>query len=44
MSADQGTAFCIVETSGRVAGITVASVSTSPYYLVLKVTLWQYVS
>jgi len=42
--ADPGTAFCIVETSGRVAGITVASVNSSPSYLVLKVTLWQYVS
>jgi hypothetical protein len=42
--ADPGTAFCIVETSGRVAGITVASVNSSPFYLVLKVTMWQYVS
>lgn len=42
--ANQGTAFCIIETSGRVAGVTVASVGNSPYYLVLKVTTWQYVS
>lgn len=42
--ADTGTAFCIVETSGRVAGITVASVNSSPSYLVLKVTSWQDVS
>ena len=40
-SATQGTAFCVVETTGRVAGVTVTSVNGSPNYAVLKVTLWQ---
>ena len=40
----QGAAFCIEETSGRVAGITVASVGTSSSYVSLKVIVWQYVA
>jgi hypothetical protein len=40
-SATPGTAFCIVETTGRVAGVTVTSINGSPNYAVLKVTLWQ---
>jgi hypothetical protein len=40
---DQGTAVCIIETSGRVAGVTVTSVGSSPFSLVFKVTVWQYV-
>jgi hypothetical protein len=37
----QGTAFCILETTGRMAGITVTSMNNSPNYAVLQVTLWQ---
>jgi len=44
VNAVQGTAFCIEETSGRVAGITVASVGTSSSYVSLKVIVWQYVA
>jgi hypothetical protein len=41
----QGTAFCIIETSGRVAGVTVAAVGSSPSnYVNLNVTVWKYVS
>ena len=40
-SPTQGTAFCIVETTGRIAGIKVTSISNSPNYAVLQVTLWQ---
>jgi hypothetical protein len=37
-----GTAFCLVETAGRMAGVTVSSVSsTQPFYIVLNVTIWQ---
>src|SRR5579859_6711980 len=43
-SANQGTAFCIIETSGRVAGISVAAAGNTPsYYVTLKVSVWQYV-
>jgi hypothetical protein len=41
----KGNAFCIIETSGQVAGVTVAGVGTSPNnYITLKVTVWKYVS
>jgi hypothetical protein len=43
VSAVQGTSFCIIETNGRVAGVTVASVGTSSAYVSLKVTVWAYV-
>jgi hypothetical protein len=38
----QGTAFCLIETTGDMAGITVQSVNLSqqPYDIVLQVTLW----
>jgi hypothetical protein len=42
-AATAGTAFCIVET-GRVAGISVASVDSSSDYVTLKVTVWQNVT
>ena len=43
-SANQGTAFCIIETSGRVAGISVAAAGNTPsYYVTLTVSVWQYV-
>jgi hypothetical protein len=39
----QGNAFCIIETSGQVAGV--AGVGTSPNnYITLKVTVCKYVS
>jgi len=40
----QGTAFCIIETSGRVAGVTITSIGNSSAYVGLNVTLWKYVS
>jgi hypothetical protein len=44
-SVAQGTAFCIIETGGRVAGVTIATVGTSPSnYVNLSVTVWKYVS
>jgi len=45
VAATQGSVFCIIESNGSVAGITVASAGTSPsYYVDLKVTVWTYVS
>ena len=39
----QGTTLCIIETSGRVAGVTITSIGSSSQYVVLKATLWKYV-
>lgn len=39
----QGTSFCIIETSGRVAGVTVTAMGSSLSYAVLQVTVWKYV-
>jgi hypothetical protein len=39
----QGTSFCIIETSGRVAGVTVTSMGSSLSYAGLQVTVWKYV-
>jgi hypothetical protein len=37
-----GTAFCVIETTGKMAGVTVTSSSlTQPSYIVLQVTVWQ---
>ena len=38
-----GTAFCIIETSGRMAGVTITSVGNSSAYIGLEVTVWKYV-
>jgi hypothetical protein len=41
-SPNQGTAFCIIETTGRMAGVIVVSTNLSqqPYYLILHVAVW----
>jgi hypothetical protein len=45
VNATQGNVFCIIETNGSVAGITVTAAGSSPnYYVSLKVTVWKYVS
>lgn len=43
-SRDAGTAYCLREATGRMAGVTVASahVSQSPWYLNLHVVIWKY--
>lgn len=44
-STNQGTAFCIIETSGRVAGVAVTSIVRSTNsYITLQVTVWTDVS
>lgn len=45
-SYNAGTAYCLIEATGRMAGVTVtsASVSQSPWYLDLHVTIWEYSS
>src|ERR1700691_2156793 len=44
-ASDKGTAFCIIETNGQMAGVVVSGVSTSPAdTLSFKVTIWKYVS
>jgi hypothetical protein len=40
----QGASFCIVETSGHMAGVTITALGSSPYSITVKVTLWKYVS
>jgi hypothetical protein len=40
----RGTSFCIIETSGQVAGVTVASVSSSSSYVSFKIAVWKYVA
>jgi hypothetical protein len=42
-SNNAGTAYCIIETTGEMAGVTVASanLSQSPWYLVLHVMVWE---
>lgn len=40
----QGITFCIIETTGLVAGVTLTSVSTTPNYVQFKVTVWKYVT
>jgi hypothetical protein len=37
----QGTSFCIEETSGDIAGVTITSVGGSPLYTAFKVILWR---
>jgi hypothetical protein len=45
ISPTQGNVFCIVESSGKMAAVTVAAAGSSPnYYVSLKVTVWKYVS
>ena len=45
VNATQGNVFCIIETSGRMAGVTVAAAGSSPNnYVNLKVIVWKYVS
>jgi hypothetical protein len=45
-SYNAGTAYCLIEATGGMAGVTVtsASVSQSPWYLDLHVTIWEYSS
>jgi hypothetical protein len=40
---DQGTAFCIIETNGQMAGVVVSGLGTSPATASFKVTVWKYV-
>jgi hypothetical protein len=42
-SYNAGTAYCIIEATGKMAGVTVetANVAQSPYYLVLRVMVWE---
>lgn len=42
-SYNAGTAYCIIEATGKMAGVTVVSadVSQSPWYLVLHVVIWE---
>jgi hypothetical protein len=41
----QGNVFCILETSGQVAGVAVTAAGSSPNnYVTFKVTVWKYVS
>ncbi len=42
-SPNPGTAFCIIETTGRMAGVTVVSTNLAqqPYYLILHVAVWE---
>jgi hypothetical protein len=42
--ANPGVAFCISETSGLMAGVTVVTTGISPTSVTLKVTLWKNVS
>lgn len=42
--ADPGVAFCIHETSGLMAGVTVITTGISPTSVTLKVALWKDVS
>jgi hypothetical protein len=41
-SPNVGTAFCVIETTGRIAGVTVVStnMTQTPWYLNLHVTVW----
>jgi hypothetical protein len=43
-SVTQGITFCIIETTGLVAGVTLTSVSTTPTYVEFNVTIWRYVT
>jgi hypothetical protein len=38
---DKGTAFCILETSGQVAGVVLSAVDSSPTSAILKATIWK---
>jgi len=42
-SPNAGTAFCLIEATGKMAGVTIASAnnSQSPYFLVLHVVIWE---
>ena len=39
--AKKGNAFCVIQNTGRVAGVTVTSVNDTPPYVTLKVSLWK---
>jgi hypothetical protein len=41
---DKGTAFCIIETNGQMAGVVVSGLASSPATASFKVTVWKYVS
>jgi len=41
---DKGTAFCIIETNGQVAGVEISGLGSSPVTASFKVTVWKYVS
>jgi hypothetical protein len=41
---DKGTAFCIIETDGRVAGVELAALDSSPTSVILNATVWKYAS
>lgn len=40
----QGTAFCILETAGRVAGVTIAAIGNDASYATFSVSVWTHVS
>jgi hypothetical protein len=37
----QGDAFCVIEPAGRIAGIAISSVTSSPFSMTLNVTIWR---
>jgi hypothetical protein len=42
---EEGAAFCIIETSGQMAGVTISGLSSSPATTAtFKVTIWKFVS
>ncbi len=41
---DKGTAFCIIETNGQVAGVVISGLNSSPSTASFEVTVWKYVS
>jgi hypothetical protein len=42
-SNNAGTAYCLIETTGEMAGVTVvsANLAQTPWYLVLHVMVWE---
>ena len=41
VSSNPGTAFCVIETTGKMAGVYVESVNSQPSYIVLRVWVWE---
>jgi hypothetical protein len=39
---DKGTAFCIIETNGQMAGVVISGLDSSPATASFKVTVWKY--